>query len=296
MMRKIYLLTLALGLIAGENMAQKEEAIFPEAESFYESAVRLYDQNSYRGAISQLDFAIESKKESKYYKLRADCFQKMGNYESALADYNFSIRKEVSDSIVFLNRAACRINIELFEDAVTDLHKYLEKHPESPKAFYYLAVVEYYNFNYKGAIDYLELASTLNPDYMEAYYLLGAVYGEMGKPDLALENYGTAYELDPTFHRSMLNAAVLKMEYNDPDGALAILESLKTEQHDFGPELHYYLGEAKVMLHDKEGACDEWQTAAAIGDAEARVNYDRVCLGAKGEKVEKKNRLTKVSF
>jgi hypothetical protein len=50
------------------------------------------------------------------------------------------------------------------------------------------------------------------------------------------------------------------------------------------------------MLHDKDGACEEWQTASAIGDPEAKLNYDRICLGAKGEKVEKRQRLTKVSL
>jgi tetratricopeptide (TPR) repeat protein len=289
-------ITIVLCLFSVAGYAQDNAAILPEADAFYQSALRLYDQSSYQGAISQLDFAIAETKAPEYYKLRGDCFQRLGQFESAHADYNFALRRNVVDSTLFLNRAACRINMELFEEAVADLHKFLESQPESPRAFYYLAVVEYYNFSYKGAINYLELATNLNPDYMEAYYLLGAVYGEMGKPDLALENYGTAYELDPTFHRSMLNAAVLKMEFNDPDGALEILETLKDEQHDFGPELHYYLGEVKTMLHDKDGACEEWQTASAIGDLEAKINYDRICLGAKGEKVEKRQRLTKVSL
>ena len=268
----------------------------PTSEEFYESAVRLYEQKSYLGAIGQLDLAILDSREQRYFKLRGDCFLETGRYESALADYNYALRKEVSDSTMFLNRAVCKINLEMFDDALMDIHKYLEKHPKSDKAFYYLAALEYLSWNYKGALDYLDIATSINDDMAEAHYLMGAVYGEQGKLDQALEHYGIAYEINPEFHRCMLNAAVLKLENGDAEAAADILEALKFESHDFGQELYYYLGEARLALHDKDGACSEWQTAAAIGDSESALNYDVVCLGAKGEKANKKQRLTRVTF
>lgn len=266
------------------------------AEEFYTSAERLYSEGSYLGAVGHLDLAIQHEKQARFYKLRADAHQKSGRFQQALADYNFAVRKNFEDHSIFLNRAICKINLELFDEAILDIYEFLKSEAESPTAFYYLAVIDFYTFNYKGAIDYIETVTSLDPDHMEAYYLLGAVYGEMNKLDKALKAYEIAYELNPEYHRTMLNVGVLKLQHNDPQGALDLLEPLITESHDFGPELYFYIGEAKHALHDKDGACEAWKTGSLIGDAESETNYNRVCLGVKGEKAEKKQRLTRISF
>jgi len=266
------------------------------AEDFYASAERLFAQNSYNGAIGHLDLAIDHDKNSKYFKLRGDAYLKTQKFGQALADYNFALRKGEEDHEIYLNRAICKINTEEFDEAILDIYKFLETEAESARAFYYLAVVDYFTFNHKGAIDYIENATGIDADYMEAYYLLGAVYGEMGKMDKALEAYEIAYEINPEYHRVMLNVGVLKLENNDAEGGLDILENLIDESHDFGAELYYYIAEAKLALHDKDGACEAWNEGGAFGDADCAMNYKVMCLGSKGEKSEKKQRLTKVTF
>lgn len=266
------------------------------AEDFYASAERLYEQGSYTGAIGHLDLAIESDRNVKYFRLRGDAYLKTQSYQQALADYNFAVRKGEKDHEIYLNRAIAKINLELFDEAILDIYEFLEGESESARAFYYLAVVDYFTFNYKGALDYLENATGVDPDYMEAYYLMGAVYGEMGKMEKALEAYEIAYEINPEYHRTMFNVGILRLENNDPEGALEVFEIVQNESHDFGPEMFYYIAEAKYALHDKEGACESWKDGAAIGDEECQQNYDHICLGAKGEKAEKKMRSTKISF
>lgn len=267
-----------------------------DAEEFYASAERLYAQNSYDGAIGHLDLAIQYDKNWKYFKLRGNAYLKTEKFGQALADFNFALRKGEEDHEMYLNRAICKINLEQFDEAILDIYKFLETEAESPRAFYYLAVVDYFTFNYKGAIDYIENATSLDGDYMEAYYLLGAVYGEMGKMEKALEAYEIAYEINPEFHRVMLNVGVLKLDNNDAEGGLEILQNLENESHDFGAELQYYIAEARLALHDKDGACEAWNTGGSYGDEECAANYKTMCLGEKGDKAEKKNRLTKVSF
>lgn len=291
MKRKLTLLFMLLGLFTANCIAQELSG-----EDFYDSAKRLYDQNSFQGAIGHLDLAIDHNRKPEFFRLRGDAHLKLKKYQQALADYNFAIRKGNEDHETYLHRAIAKINLERFDEAILDIYKFLETEAESARAFYYLAVIDYFTFNYKGAIDYIENCVSVDSEYMEAYYLLGAVYGEMGKMEKALEAYEIAYEINPEYHRTMLNVGVLKLDNNDPEGALEVFEIVIGEYHDFGPELHYYIAEAKFALHDKQGACEAWEVGASIGDEECHLNYQRICLGEKGDKATKSGRSTKVTF
>ena len=77
----------------------------------------------------------------------------------------------------------------------------------------------------------------------------------------------------------MLNVGVLKLDNNDPEGALEVFDLVSELNHDFGPELQYYIAEAKYALHDKDGACEAWDLGGSIGDEECKLNYQRICLG-----------------
>lgn len=53
--------------------------------------------------------------------------------------------------------------------------------------------------SYSKAAEELEKATEINPDYKEAYYLLGYAYYKEGKIDLSREAFNQAYELDPKY-------------------------------------------------------------------------------------------------
>lgn len=57
-------------------------------------------------------------------------------------------------------------------------------------------VTFYRNRNYKNAISEFEKAIEVNPDYKEAYYLLGYAYYKEGKMAPSREAFDQAYELD----------------------------------------------------------------------------------------------------
>ena len=61
------------------------------------------------------------------------------------------------------------------------------------------AVKLYQKKGYAGAIAELEQAIEINPDYKEAYYLLGYAYYKVGKMDRSRESFNQAYELDPKY-------------------------------------------------------------------------------------------------
>lgn len=64
---------------------------------------------------------------------------------------------------------------------------------------YQQGVGHYQKRSYAKAVEELEKAVEINPDYKEAYYLLGYAYYKEGKIDLSREAFNQAYELDPKY-------------------------------------------------------------------------------------------------
>jgi tetratricopeptide (TPR) repeat protein len=283
-----------VSLVLVLNFASRAQDTLIHHMDYYFSAQLLYDRQSYQAAIHNMDLAIMKNKAGEYFKLRGDAHHKLGNFQLALADYNQAAKK-LNDPELYLNRAICRVSLEDFQEGVLDLYRYLKFEPESPKAFYYLAVIDYYTFNYKGALDYLENVMSLDEDFMPAYYLEGAVLAELKKYDEAIESYNIALDLEPTFFRARLNIANVLSAQGRYDEAHQLLELLLDEPINFFDEVYYAMAENKHASGDKNGACEFFEMAADQGDADAKINVERFCR--KNEKKhEKKRKAVKASF
>ncbi|MBI1823194.1 MAG: tetratricopeptide repeat protein [Nitrospirae bacterium] len=70
---------------------------------------------------------------------------------------------------------------------------------QEARLHYQEGVQWYQKKSYEKAINALEKAVEANPEYKEAYYLLGYAYYEKGKMDLSREAFNQAYELDPLY-------------------------------------------------------------------------------------------------
>lgn len=279
---------LLLALVLSTNLyAQTSSDLFRSAKSDY--AVGKYDE-----AIILLNQAIALGKQGEHYKLRGDCFQKKGEFASALADYDFAERRGCTALDFHLNRGICRISMGMYEQAERDLYRHLEAFPEEAKAHYYLGASAYMQFENKISTRHLEDALLIDDDYMDAHYLMGANYAETGKTALAEQSFQICRELKPDFARIDLNLAILAIENLDPDGALEILSNLVPEDDAMKAEIHFHLGEAYFAMHDKMQACEQWNAAADLGDTFAKRNHQNICV--KGNDRHKKKKTTFAEF
>jgi len=70
----------------------------------------------------------------------------------------------------------------------------------SDSSLHYKNAVQLYQKKaFPEAIDELEQAVDEDPDYKEAYYLLGYAYYKVGKMDLSRDAFNQAYDLDPNY-------------------------------------------------------------------------------------------------
>lgn len=252
------------------------------------SAKASYGNEKFQEAIDFLDQAIAQGKQGNYYKLRGDCFQKQGNFGSALADYDFAERRGCTDLDLNLNRGICRISMGLFEQAENDLNVHLEAFPDDAKAHYYLGEASYMMFENKASVAHLADAIMIDDDYMEAHYLMGANYSEMGKMNLAEEEFQTCRRLKPEYMQIDLNLAILALDDSNPDEAISILSRIAPDSDQLKAHVHFYLGEAYYALHDKDQSCLQWAAAAELGDSYGKKNYENICVKQNGRHKKKK--------
>jgi tetratricopeptide (TPR) repeat protein len=241
----------------------------------------LYAQGQFEAALIQL--SASETKDPKQLKLKADCFQKLGELNGALEYYEKATLYGYHAADIYLNRGICKVSLGYYDDAKLDFMNYLERVPNDAKAYYWIATAEYMVMENRASLRFLEQAFALDSLYAAAYYLRGANYVELHKPLFALEDFEKAYSLDKEMHRAKFNLAVLLLDMENYKGALELFSELKLESHDFTSEVLYYSGETHFRMHDSEGACMEWREAQLLGDEDAAYNYEKLCLDKDGK-------------
>lgn len=244
-------------------------------------AENLYAQGDYEAALAQLTKA--DIKDPDEYKMKGDCFHKLGDYRTALDYYDKSKLYGYHKLDLYLNRGICKISLNDYEGARLDLVTYMEQNQEDPKVYYWMGVAEYMMLENKASMRFLEQALVLDSAYADAYYLRGANYVEQGKELFALSDFEQAFRLNPGMHRAKMNIAILMLEQENYKGSMELFSELKLESIDFVDEVLYYRGELNFRLHDLEGACADWKESAELGDEDAKSNYKKLCLEKDGK-------------
>ncbi len=278
-MLRTTLISLLLSLSTSAMLAQDE--MF--------NARNAYDEGEYESALIILTEFLEKGANPDALMLRADCLQKVGDYGMALSDYDKARVYGSKDDRLFLHRGICKSSMGQTDGAKLDLITYIEKNSEDPIGFYWMAAVEYLNADNKACQRYVDMALAMDSTYADAYYLRGANMADQGKNLQAMEAFQQSFEYNPKQHRAKLNVAVMLIEMGQFSNALEMLSELRLENIDFHGEVLYYRGEAFYLNHDLEGACMEWKEASDLGDADASINYKKLCMN-KGEKPKFKRR------
>ncbi|MCC6599276.1 MAG: hypothetical protein IT223_01215 [Crocinitomicaceae bacterium] len=244
----------------------------------------MYKSGNYETAIQQADvFLKENPDHPEALKIKADCYQKMMEYDLALANYDRARLSGYKQSGIYLNRGICKLSMDMTEEARIDLVTYISKEPEDAKGYYWMGTLEYLNLDNKASLRYLNEALLLDSTYSDAYYLRAANYIEQKKNLFAMDDFEMAYRFNPQLYRAKMNMAVILLDMGNYNASLELLSELQLEDIDFVAEVLYYRGETLFMMHDSEGACKDWKEAAVSGDRDAQENYQRLCLNREGK-------------
>ena len=209
-----------------------------------------------RRAIDRLTTMIKANPTAALYSGRADIWEKLGELDIAIADYNEAIRLAPSASN-YNNRGNAWLSKQDYDKAIRDYDEAIRLDPKFKAAHNgrgsaWLSKQE----NDKAIRDYDE-AIRLDPKDAYAYYNRGNVWKSKQDYDKAIRDYDEAIRLDPKFtlaYYNRGNAWSAKQEY---DKAIAdYREALRIDPKS--DHLHFTIGVAHFHTHDSQ-ASDQFQ-------------------------------------
>jgi Flp pilus assembly protein TadD len=201
-------------------------------------------------------------------------YLEQGNNQAAEKEFTRALKLAPNNPQLMLNLSSILINTERFDEAKQLLEKAISLAPEEMMLRYNMARVFYYQQQHKKAVEYCKesLKSELTP-YLAALFrnLLGTIYQDVTRFELAEENYLQALELNPQqieSHTSLGLVRVIqgKLETGWPELAWVIHKNRYLDQ--FSSPL--WMGEAlagkRVTYLAEQGVGDELLFANLFSD------------------------------
>lgn len=153
---------------------------------------------------------------------------------------------------------------------------------DTSKANYYFdkGVECYNNGDLSGSIFNWSLTIAIDSKDPNAYYSRAIVKNELYTWKSALKDYDIAIEIAPKFASALINRGGLKDENRDYYGAIADYQKvlqIDNSEIENKQQAYFNLGNTKLNLNDKNGACENWKKAFELGAEYAKEKIDEYC-------------------
>jgi Flp pilus assembly protein TadD len=196
------------------------------------------------------------------YKYRGAGFQRRGQFDKALEDYDTAIALDPSDSQVYLNRGTVFVGMGMYKRAVAEFDKAIDLNPSYYKAYNNRA----FAFGELGetarAIADLNKAIALDASSFEAYVNLGVLYGKAGSFDRAIELFDKSLSINRNSAEAYVDRGVAYSMLGRYDNALEDFNKAIGLKQDYA-EAYYHrgslyqrTGNAGFAVKDFRKACD----------------------------------------
>jgi tetratricopeptide (TPR) repeat protein len=191
-----------------------------------------------------------------YYN-RGVAYERMGQYDKAIEDYNRAITLNPNYVEAYCNRGGTYEKMDQYDKAIEDYNRAITLNPNYIETYYNRGVTYEKMDQYDKAIEDYNRAITLNPNYIEAYYNRGVAYEKMGQYNKAIENYSIVINLNPNDFEAYNNRGVTYSKSGRYEEALIDL----TEAIGLSPnssELYFNRGNIYMSLGRFEEALKDF--------------------------------------
>ena len=202
--------------------------IEPDADTYFNRGNSRYNMEDFEGA--KLDYEKAYELDNNFidalYSLACTKYD-LGEYESAITDFN-KITKAIPDlQIAYTLRASAYAALENYKEALKDYSTAILINPDSD-AFFNRGVL-FLDINYfqKAKTD-LILAIRRNPDNSFLYFYRGAANLFLGKFEEALQDFSVALKYDAQDFDALLGVAMTYLKMNDSDKASTYFSKVKS--------------------------------------------------------------------
>ncbi len=238
---------------------------------YYERGFANHYLEKYQEAVSDFDKAIDlNSSDGSYLNGRGLSKHELADYRGAIDDYTIAIRLQEDEWKYYFNRGLTRIETEDYKEAIADFTVVVENEfPENPDSYSIRASLRIKLEDFEGAIQDYDYARYLNPDDAEIYYRIGLAKSLNNSDYFEIfYEFTEAIERDPDNPLFYYRRAFTALKANRYE------ESLKdfNKALDLKPdESEWFILRASVKyyLHDYQGAYEDWEISAKMGNSKA---------------------------
>lgn len=168
--------------------------------------------------------------------LKGNYLHYKGNYEEALASFNWSLELRPDDPDTITNRAEIYLHLGRYKEALADCNRTLEIKPDSDEALHVRGSAYIFLGKRKKALTDLNRYLKLKPDDPDTLTTRGVTYRHLARYDKALADFNHALALRPDDPNTLYDLACLFSLLKKTDEALASLEKAISKNKKYRKE------------------------------------------------------------
>ncbi len=172
------------------------------------------------------------------HKLLAIITGDLGAFADSLAAWDRYLKLQPNDDFARRERAYTAVLMGQFEEGIAGLERFLAKHPDDAVAHYELGLA-HSAADLGQALQHLDEALALRPDFIEARSARGSLYYRQGKPEAALADLEFAAERRPdALNLDRLGQTYLALD-RPSDAVRALRRAAELAPEDSTIQLHF---------------------------------------------------------
>lgn len=238
-------------------------SLSPQSEQLLRSAgMNASRMNRNQEAVDFFTKAVEEAPAHwRNYSLRAGAYAAMEQYKQAAEDFTKAIElKDGPNEILHILRGHCYQKLGRYDKAMADYTAAAALDPQDAESYESMGYIHSLRGEYDEAIPCYEKAISLDPKNGEACNNLGYTWFQKGNTDKALEYLNKAIEADPSYAESYRSRAEVYSTLGQPDKALADMDrfiALSPDDADgytFRAKIYDQAGKKELAEQDRKKA------------------------------------------
>jgi len=169
---------------------------------------------------------------------------RLKDFDKAMKDYNTALTLDTTDAISYYNRGYLNDKLGNYKGVIDDMTRAGQLGIDNFLVNSFLGAAYFREKDIPKAIENFEISIKKNPDYIENYNNLGAIYSNMQRPDLSAPYIDKALAIDSNNTEALRNKGIIFFELKDyPEACRYWRKSRDLGATNVGDLLKAYCGE-----------------------------------------------------
>jgi tetratricopeptide (TPR) repeat protein len=212
---------LALAPLSAAAQAERTERLDPEQWAIWWGCVK-HSAEQINSCTKLIETPEETSQRRAFaHVTRGNAYQRRGEHDHAVADYEAAIKLDPNSGFAFSSRAGLRYADGEVDRAIADYDRVIELKPDALN-FIARGNVHLAKADADRALADFDQAIAQEPTLAFAHFSRGNAYVMKGDADRAIASYGEAIKLQGRFPLALANRAHMRLRKKDFDGERAL--------------------------------------------------------------------------